>query len=208
MRRKDYDTNLRPAGAFSTLGWFDDPLLGHLLKLDRVSLAEVVLHELLHNTLFVKGSVAFNESLANFVGKRGAIDFFVGRNGPHSPEARGGPPRVAGGSWEFSGLMMEMVGCLRELYGGQLPEADKLRRREEVFARSQRQWARALEGQAGTPARLLQPAALDNAVILQSLLYVTDLVRFEELYRREGKRLTRTIEAVRAGARGRRRSVR
>lgn len=200
LAAQGYDTNIRPAGAFSTLGWFDDPLLGHLLKLDRVSLAEVVLHELLHNTLFVKGSVAFNESLANFVGKRGAIDFFVGRNGPRSPEAV-----AARRAWreelEFSGLMMEMVGCLRELYGGQLPEADKLRRREEVFTRSQRQWASALEGRPDHRHASFSRRPLDNAVILQNLLYVTDLARFEELYRREGKRLTRAIEAARAGAR-------
>ena len=200
LAAQGHDTNIRPAGAFSTLGWFDDPLLGHLLRLDRVSLAEVVLHELLHNTLFVKGSVAFNESLANFVGKRGAIDFFVGRNGPHSPEAV-----AARRAWreelEFSGLMMEMVGCLRELYGGELPEADKLRRREEVFARSQRQWASALEGRPDHRHSSFSRRPLDNAVILQSLLYVTDLARFEELYRREGKQLTRAIEAVRAGAR-------
>jgi len=200
LEAEGFDTYLRPTAAFSTLGWFDDPLLGHLLKLDRISLAEVVLHELLHNTLFVKGSVAFNESLANFVGKRGAIDFFVGRNGPHSPEAL-----AARRAWreelEFSGLMMEMVGCLHELYGGKLPEADKLRRREQVFTQSRRQWARALEGRPDHRHASFSRRPLDNAVILQSLLYVTDLARFEEIYRREGKQLTRAIEAVRAGAR-------
>ncbi len=195
-----HDTNIRPAGAFSTLGWFDDPLLGHLLKLDRVSLAEVVLHELLHNTLFVKGSAAFNESLANFVGKRGAIDFFVRRHGAESPEAK-----AARRAWreelEFSGHMMELVGCLRDLYGGDLPEADKLRRREEVFARSRRQWASALEGRPGHRHVSFSRRPLDNAVILQSLLYVTELARFEEIYRREGQNLRRAVEAVRAATR-------
>ena len=197
LARKGYDTNIRAAGAFSTLGWFDDPLLGRLLKLDRVNLADVVLHELLHNTLFVKGSVAFNESLANFVGKRGAIDFFERRRGPGSPEAE-----AARRAWreelEFSGLMMELTRCLRALYAEAVAEADKLSRREQVFARSRRQWAGALAGSPGHRYASFSRWPLDNAVILQHLLYVTYLERFEELYRREGRQVSRTIEAVRA----------
>ncbi len=199
LAAQGYDTNIRPAGAFSTLGWFDDPLLDHLLQLDRVTLADVVLHELLHNTLYVPGSVAFNESLANFVGKRGAIDFFTRRYGPQSPEA-GAARRAWREEVEFSGLMMELVNCLRELYGGQLPEAEKLRRREQVFARSRRQWGEALQNRPDHRYAFFSQRPLDNAVILQSLLYVTDLAQFEELYRREGGQLTRTIEAVRAAA--------
>ncbi len=200
LAARGHDANIRPAGAFSTLGWFDDPLLGRLLKLDRVALADVVLHELLHNTLFVSGSVAFNESLANFVGKRGAIAFFVRRHGPRSPEAE-----AARRAWrqevEFSGMTMGMVKCLRQLYREPVPEAEKLRRREQVFARSQRQWAKTLEGSPYHRHASFGRVKLDNAVILQSLLYVTDLARFEELYRRKGHRLPLAIEAVRAVAR-------
>ena len=195
LAAQGYDTHIRPAGAFSTLGWFDDPLLGRLLKLDRVSLADVVVHELLHNTLFVPGSVAFNESLANFVGKRGAIEFFGRRHGSRSPEAE-----AARRAWreeiEFSAVMMEMVKCLRELYREPVPEAEKLRRREEVFARSRRQWAKTLDGRPHHRHASFSRRKLDNAVILQSLLYVTDLARFEELYQREAGDLTRAIEAV------------
>lgn len=200
LAARGYDTNIRPAGAFSTLGWFDDPLLRRLLKLDGVALTDVVLHELLHNTVFVSGSAAFNESLANFVGKRGAIDFLTRRHGPRSPEAR-----AARRAWqeelEFSGLMMELVGCLRALYAGPAPEAEKLHRREQVFARGRREWARALDGRPEHRHASFSRKKLDNAVILQSLLYVTHLARFEKLYWREGQRLSRAIKAVRAAVR-------
>ena len=200
LAAQGHDTSIRPAGAFSTLGWFDDPLLGRLLKLDRVRLADVVLHELLHNTLFVPGSVAFNESLANFVGKRGAIEFFARRHGSQSPEAE-----AARRAWreelEFSELMMPLVKCLRELYREPVPEAEKLRRRELVFARSQREWARAVAGRRDHRHASFSQRKLDNAVILQSLLYVTELARFEELHRRGGEHLTGTIETIRTAAR-------
>src|SRR4029434_6570313 len=62
------DTSMRTSAAFSTLGWFDDPLLSHLLRYDNTILSEIVFHELFHNTLYVKGAGAFNESSANFIG--------------------------------------------------------------------------------------------------------------------------------------------
>ena len=195
LAARGYDTHVRPASAFSTLGWLDDPLLRRLLALDRVALAEVVLHELLHNTLFVAGAAAFNESLANFVGKTGAAEFFARRRGPGSPEAR-----RARQAWrhevEFSCMMMELAGRLRRLYRGPAPEAEKLARREQAFARSQRRWARRLAGRPGHRHAWFSRAALDNAVVLQHLLYVTHLARFDELYRRHGGRLSRSIEAV------------
>ena len=102
---------------------------------------------------------------------------------------------------EFSELMMPLVKCLRELYGEPVPEAEKLRRRELVFARSQREWARAVAGRRDHRHASFSRRKLDNAVILQSLLYVTDLARFEELHRREGEHLTGTIETIRTAAR-------
>ncbi|HVO94053.1 MAG TPA: aminopeptidase, partial [Terriglobales bacterium] len=86
LKAEGYDTNVRTSAAFSTLGWFDDPLLSHLLRYDKVVLTEIVFHELFHNTLYIKGAGAFNESSANFVGHRAAIDFLRQRLGENSPE--------------------------------------------------------------------------------------------------------------------------
>src|SRR4029077_5514198 len=60
LEAQGYDTNVRISARFGALGWFDDPLLSHLLRYDKVTLAEIIFHELLHSTFYVKGAGDFN----------------------------------------------------------------------------------------------------------------------------------------------------
>lgn len=81
-----YDTNIGAVAGWSTLGWFKDPILSRMLERSEGDLAELIIHELTHGTLYVKDSAEFNENLASFVGRMGAIRFLSYRFGPDSKE--------------------------------------------------------------------------------------------------------------------------
>lgn len=82
LRTEGYDVRLRTAGAYSTLGWFEDPVLMNMLDWSEASLADTILHELVHATVWIPGSVQFNESFANFVGQEAARRYMLDKYGP------------------------------------------------------------------------------------------------------------------------------
>ncbi len=177
------DTSIRGAAAFSTLGWFDDPLLRHQLGADDVALVNLVLHETYHNTFYARGahSTAFNESLATFVGHRAAIDFFVAR-----PDGAG-MALAARNAWEdervFAKFVQSLGNDLKALYAENDAVAS-LAGREVLFKKAQAAFP-ALPFH-GKRFGKFDDVHLNNAVLLQSLLYTTDLDVFEAIAARLG----------------------
>lgn len=196
LKASGYDTHLRTSAAFSTLGWFDDPLLSHLLRYDKVLLTEIVFHELFHNTLYVKGAGAFNESSANFVGHRAAIDFFRQRFGERSAEHE-----RALLLWEeereFAAFIGQIARTLGALYGSDLARADKLRIRDEVFDRSKAEWSRRIADRPLHRFRGFSRQPLNNAVLMHYIVYMKDFELFEALYEECARNLRRTVDALR-----------
>src|SRR4029077_7430028 len=120
-----YDTMVRPAVAFSSLGFFNDPLLSNLLRLDKVELAGVITHELFHRTYFLPSNVTFDESAANYVGSRGAVEFFKQTEGDSAPDtmaARG----VLDSDLKFAHFLLQAEAKLIRIYGSDLPTSEKL----------------------------------------------------------------------------------
>jgi predicted aminopeptidase len=195
FQTRGYDTLIRPSPAFSTLGWFDDPLLGHLLRYDKATLAKVVFHELFHNTLFIKGAVDFNESMANFIGNRAAVLFLREHSGSASPEAV-----IAVQRWEeeleFSSFIAGVAAALEELYRGDIPEEEKLRRKEEIFALSQKEWSDRIASRPNHLYRGYARQKLNNALMAHYLLYGRGLDLFESIYQAKGEDLPEMVGFV------------
>lgn len=72
LRRKGYDVTVGGVEAYSTLGWFKDPLLNTFLSNPDSELAEIIFHELAHQRVFARGDTDFNEAFATTVGQEGA----------------------------------------------------------------------------------------------------------------------------------------
>jgi predicted aminopeptidase len=68
---RGYDTYVRGVRAYSTLGYFEDPILSSMLAYPDFALIDTIIHELVHRTVWVRGSVSFNESLASFASRSG-----------------------------------------------------------------------------------------------------------------------------------------
>lgn len=195
FRDDGYDVHLRPSAAFSTLGWFNDPLLSTAIDRDSVELAALVFHEITHNTIWVDGATDFNESAAQWIGYRAAEHFFLSR-GDTSLALR------ARDRWHDEQLLGRfydlLLGKLDSLYALRLaPEANQAGR--ETIAR----WsADTLRDFVAFPLRTVDAARLggypiNNAALLGVRLYRTRLDLFDEFDHRHRRDLGLVIHLLR-----------
>jgi predicted aminopeptidase len=204
LQARGYDTNVRPSGAFSTLGWFNDPVLNTILRYGDVSLASTVIHEITHNTLFVPSQVAFNESYANFAGDRGAILFFCSRDGETSPNCA-----LARDLWQdnlvYGAFITAFIADLRALYDREdLTSAEKVRDRERVFDAARRRFRSEVAPQLRTRAYTgFAEMELNNATLIGIHLYYERLDLFEQVYQRFDGDLAAALRAIEGAARAR-----
>ena len=190
-----YDVALRPSSAFSTLGWFNDPLTSTTLALDSLDLVNTVIHEVTHNTFYAPGSAVFNESFASFVGARGAAAFFRSRGDVESAarvEAEWEDSKRLGAFWT------RLSKSLDSAYA-EHPESREARieARDSVYVRARQ----TLVGELGPALRTVSPfyvqrVALDNASLLARRVYARDLDMFDLVYVREGRSLRRAIGRI------------
>lgn len=86
LEKEGWDVIVRNPGGWSTLGWFTDPILSKMLMRSEGDLANLIIHEMSHATIFVKDSIDFNENLATFIGDRGAEQFLIFKYGKNARE--------------------------------------------------------------------------------------------------------------------------
>jgi len=166
------DTYVRPAVLYSTLGWFDDPVPRSLLALEPLFVFETIVHELVHETVFVSGDLAYNEALASFVAHEAALREHAG-----TPEAELARARFAD-ERRFGALLDALAADLSALYASVSSAEEARARREAVFARF-RDEATAAAGFETDRFEGLARAPLSNAFVVAHRTYLGDLPCFE-----------------------------
>ncbi len=86
LKKKGLDTLVRQVDAFSTLGWLKDPLFSFMSSYSEADIADLIIHESTHATVFVNGYTDFDEELAVFVGGQGALLWLESKYGKDSPQ--------------------------------------------------------------------------------------------------------------------------
>lgn len=134
IKGKGLDAGMRTVGGWSTLGWFNDPILSEMLSRSNGDLANLIIHELVHSTIFVKDSVEFNENLASFIADKGTLIYMSEKFGADSDEMKN-YVNEENDNKKFIRHMLSGYDILDSLYQSfeGVSEERKLRQKEEVI---------------------------------------------------------------------------
>ena len=136
LKAQGRDVYVAGVPAYSTLGWFDDPVVSTMMHRSDEFLISTVFHELAHQRLYLKGDTAFNESFANFVGEEGLREYLEALGARSDTETLRHRREH-----QFIGLVMATRERLNTLYKTRLaPEAMREIKQKE-FARLRRKYA-------------------------------------------------------------------
>jgi predicted aminopeptidase len=120
LRTAGHDVYVGGVAAYSTVGWFDDPVLNTMLGSDDAWIIKVIFHELAHQLLHVRNDTAFNESFATMVAQEGLIRWSRA-NGPPDGDVQ----RLKERQDALITLILEHRTRLEQIYSSDQPEAKK-----------------------------------------------------------------------------------
>jgi predicted aminopeptidase len=182
LQSKGYDVYVRGVSAYSTLGWFADPILSSMLNYSDYDLVNLVIHETLHATLFIKSNVEFNEQLATFVGNQGAEMFFSIKEGSDSPTLNAAK-HESEDERLFSDFISSEIKTLETWYQSvpfkEREETKKASRLEEIQTNFNLKVKPFLKTKSFSK---FSQQKLNNAVILIYKTYMNDLSSFKKVF--------------------------
>jgi len=196
LEKKDLDVWIRWVDAFSTLGWFKDPLYSYMRNYSTYRLADLIIHELVHATVFIKGQVQFNEELAEFVGSEGARMYMETRFGLDSTEYQEMLNGEADGK-KYVAFIQELIAELNILYSSEINREEKLKEKELIINAAKERFDAEYESRfTSENFRGFSKLPINNAYLELYRLYHSPDNFFADLYERCGYNLPAFIAAA------------
>lgn len=195
LRAKGFEVHVGGVPAYSTLGWFDDPLLSTFIRYPETELARLIFHELSHQVLYARDDTEFNESFAVAVEQEGLRRWLAREANPARHAAFERAQRMRA---DFQRLVLDARDRLEALYDSPLPTEDKRREKAHIFAALKQDYealkAGPWQGFAGYDRWFGQE--INNATLASVGLYHRLVPAFEALLARHHRDLPRFYAEV------------
>ncbi len=193
LKQKNLDTYRRGVSAYSTLGWFNDPVLSSMLTYSDHDLVNTIIHESVHATLYIKNSADFNERLAVFLGNKGTELYYLETEGADSKTIK----MIKEENEDdliFSKFISQKIIDLEMWYKNNKSGEESLR--TEQFDKIKAEFKASVLPMMKTQSySKFESASLNNARLLIYKTYMQDLSDFEKLFEHLGKDYQKFIEA-------------
>jgi len=183
LKAKGYDVHEAAAGAFSSLGWFEDPIFVSMLNRSDADLAHLLFHELVHRTLWVPGSTEFNENLAEYVATQLTRQFLTSRQRPADLD-KYDKKRID--RQLFKDWLGRLRAALTQLFDQRatIPREELIAKKRSIYAR----FTRAPDKPAFAVVDYVADEEWNNAAVLSASLYAPDMERFAKAHACLGKK--------------------
>ncbi|CRL49554.1 MULTISPECIES: aminopeptidase [Pseudomonas] len=192
QRLQGMDVSIGGVEAYSTLGWFNDPIISSMMGWGDERLATLIFHELAHQRVYVKDDTEFNESFASFVEQEGTRQWRASRG---LPPDNGAQVRRRD---QFTRLVLETRTRLETLYALPLPVDQMRQRKAAEFERLRSEYRQLRDSQWAGDRRYdaWVNAPMNNARLVPFGLYDQWVPGFTALFRHEGGDWVRFYAAV------------
>lgn len=192
LKKQGLDTFRRGVSAYSTLGWFTDPILSSMLNYKDHSLVNTIIHETVHTTIYIKNSADFNERMAVFLGNKGMELFYLKEEGPDSATLKltldeNFDDRI------FSEFISKEISDLESWYKMN-PEKNEANRMNRLHEIQERFTATVFPRMKTKAYSRFSEINLNNARLLNYKTYMQDLSDFEKLYEQVSHDFSRFLE--------------
>ncbi|NLX13906.1 MAG: aminopeptidase [Phycisphaerales bacterium] len=196
-----YDTVIYELDAYSTLGLLPDPVTSALLKRGLLQLADTIMHECLHNTIWREGDTNFNETMALFVGRAAAVEYLAHEFGEDSALVIEATQHYED-DLVFRNFLDELRADLNTIYTSDRPSEEKIQARKPILEDAGDRFIReALPLMHDQESfQIYANFTFNNAFLLLYVRYGEELGLFEAVHEQTGRNWGQTLDIFRAAA--------